>query len=344
MKTIATLGSHCALQILKGAKDEGFETLIITKKSREGLYRRFDFVDKFIAVEHFSEITESAHLARLNELDSILIPHGTLISEVGIKKVENDLSIPFFGSRGILKWEADRGLKERLMKESDFRTPKIFESAEDIDRLTIVKRAGAAGGFGYFLAKDLASFNENMSRLRSAGILQNDEEVQIQEYVVGVPVYFQFFYSKVKNRLELIGIDRRYETNVDGLGRLPAWEQLEMKEGFFPSYLVVGNSPLVLRESLLNYVFEIGEKFVEACGRLVPPGMIGPFCIEGVYNEKGDFIAFEFSGRIVAGTNLYVSGSPYSSLLFDQPVSMGRRIAIEIREGVESGSIGKLLT
>lgn len=31
--TIATLGSHSSLQILKGAKDEGFKTLCIAKKA-----------------------------------------------------------------------------------------------------------------------------------------------------------------------------------------------------------------------------------------------------------------------------------------------------------------------
>jgi len=31
-KIIGTLGSHCSLQVLKGAKDEGFETLLITQK------------------------------------------------------------------------------------------------------------------------------------------------------------------------------------------------------------------------------------------------------------------------------------------------------------------------
>ena len=31
-KTIATLGSHSALQILKGAKDEGFNTLLVCEE------------------------------------------------------------------------------------------------------------------------------------------------------------------------------------------------------------------------------------------------------------------------------------------------------------------------
>ena len=38
--TIATLGSHSALQILKGAHDEGFTTLAISNRDTERLYRR----------------------------------------------------------------------------------------------------------------------------------------------------------------------------------------------------------------------------------------------------------------------------------------------------------------
>ena len=45
MTSIATLGSHCALQVLKGAKDEGLKTLIVCEKRREKLYKRFNFID-----------------------------------------------------------------------------------------------------------------------------------------------------------------------------------------------------------------------------------------------------------------------------------------------------------
>jgi 5-formaminoimidazole-4-carboxamide-1-(beta)-D-ribofuranosyl 5'-monophosphate synthetase len=51
MASIATLGSHCALQVLKGAKDEGFKTLLICEKKRESLYRRFKFIDELMLVE-----------------------------------------------------------------------------------------------------------------------------------------------------------------------------------------------------------------------------------------------------------------------------------------------------
>ena len=56
MTSIATLGSHCALQVLKGAKDEGFKTILVCEKKREKLYRRFKFIDELIIVEKFSEI------------------------------------------------------------------------------------------------------------------------------------------------------------------------------------------------------------------------------------------------------------------------------------------------
>ena len=56
MTSIATLGSHCSLQVLKGAKDEGFKTILVCEKKREKLYRRFQFIDELIIVEKFSDI------------------------------------------------------------------------------------------------------------------------------------------------------------------------------------------------------------------------------------------------------------------------------------------------
>jgi 5-formaminoimidazole-4-carboxamide-1-(beta)-D-ribofuranosyl 5'-monophosphate synthetase len=137
-----------------------------------------------------------------------------------------------------------------------------------------------------------------------------------------------------------MGADRRYESNVDGLGRIPAREQLSAELEM--SYNVVGNIPIVLRESLLLSAYEMGESFVNTSKNLVPPGMNGPFCLEGVYDREGKFVTFEFSARIVAGTNLYVSGSPYSDLVYDEPMSMGRRIAREVKLAIEKNMIDKI--
>ena len=88
----------------------------------------------------------------------------------------------------------------------------------------------------------------------------------------------------------------------------------------------------------------MGENFVEAAKRIVSPGMNGPFCIEGVYDENAKFTSFEFSARIVAGTNIYMDGSPYYSLLFNESMSMGRRIAREIKTADEKNEIEKIVT
>jgi 5-formaminoimidazole-4-carboxamide-1-(beta)-D-ribofuranosyl 5'-monophosphate synthetase len=91
-------------------------------------------------------------------------------------------------------------------------------------------------------------------------------------------------------------------------------------------------------------VFQAGEGFVKASKKLVKPGIIGPFCLEMVCDEEGRLFTFEFSGRIVAGTNLFVNGSPYSDLLYAEPMSMGRRIAREIREAAQNGKLTEVTT
>ena len=340
MRAVSTLGSHCALQVLKGAKDEGFRTLLVTQRAREGLYRRFGFIDEFVVVDAFRDVLRRETLAVLKRRKAIMVPHGTFISDLGVDAVEDGLDVPIFGNRKMLRWEADRDLKEKLIREARLVAPKTFDAPDEIDRPVIAKQHGAKGGHGYFLAKDAKDFAANRRKQERSGALATDAPLYIQEYVLGVPVYLQFFYSALKGEVELLGIDRRYETTADALGRLPAGAMGDV----VPSYMVVGNFPMVLRESLLDEVYKMGERFVEAAKRLVPPGMIGPFCIEGVYRGDGRFVTFEFSARIVAGTNLYVQGSPYSALVGDEPVSMGRRIAMEIREGIEKRRLNELLT
>jgi len=59
MVAVATLGSHCSLQVLKGAKDEGLKTILVCEKKREKLYRRFPFIDELIIVDSFKEVLDA---------------------------------------------------------------------------------------------------------------------------------------------------------------------------------------------------------------------------------------------------------------------------------------------
>jgi 5-formaminoimidazole-4-carboxamide-1-(beta)-D-ribofuranosyl 5'-monophosphate synthetase len=338
---IATLGSHCALQVLKGAKDEGFRTILVSERKRLGLYRRFQFIDEIIEVDSFSEILGEPCQKRLKRKNAILIPHGTLISQMTSDQIEK-IDTPIFGNKWILRWEADREMKEKLMLEASLRTPRVVKSKHEISGLCIVKLHGAAGGRGYYLAWNRESFEEGARKLIEQKAIRSEDDLYIQEFVRGVTVYLQYFYSPLTKELELLGIDRRYESDIDGVGRIPAKQQLGA--GAEPSYTVIGNLPLVLRESLLDEVYKIGQNFVDASERLVPPGMPGPFCLEGVYDSEGRFTTFEFSARIVAGTNLYLDGSPYSGLLYDEPMSMGRRIAREVKTAARKRRLDEILT
>jgi 5-formaminoimidazole-4-carboxamide-1-(beta)-D-ribofuranosyl 5'-monophosphate synthetase len=340
--SIATIGSHCALQLMKGAKDEGFRTILVCKKDRTSLYKRFKFIDEIFEIEQSSESISIKCQEYLKENGCILIPHGSLIAYSDIDYIEQ-LSVPIFGNRWILRWEADRNLKQELMINAGLATPLVVESKNDIDRLCIVKLHGAAGGRGYFLAWNKETYEKGALNLINQNLIKSEDDLYIQEYVKGVPVYLHYFYSSINNEIEFLGVDRRYETDIDGLGRIPASHQ--MGAGIQnSSYNVIGNFPLVIRESLLGKVFSMGEDFVRAAKQLVPPGMIGPFCLEGVCDALGNFITFEFSARIVAGTNLYVMGSPYSSLIYDDPMSMGRRIALEIKNASNNTNLKSILT
>jgi len=339
--SVATLGSHCALQLLKGAKDEGLETLLICEKKRESLYRRFKFIDELVLVDTFSEILEQKCESILQKNNSVLIPHGTLIAQMDSKQIES-IKTPIFGNKHILRWESDRALKEQLMKEAKLETPKSIPNPKEINGLVIAKRHGAAGGKGYFLASTEKEYNEKRDQLIKEGIINGDSDLYIQEYTSGVLAYLQFFYSPLKQELEFFGVDKRHESNIEGLARIPAENQLNMEKS--TSFNVIANSPLVLRESLLDDVYTMGENFVKASTKLVPPGMNGPFCIEGVYDENAHFSAFEFSARIVAGTNIFMNGSPYTTLIFDEPMSMGRRIAREIKQANEKNELNNITT
>ena len=326
--TIATIGSHTALQILKGARDEGFKSLVICKRGTEEVYRQFGLADELLTVENFEQVLEKSFQEQLIKRNAILIPHGSFVEYLSPVRIENELFVPMFGNRAVLDWEADRGKEREWMERAELRLPVEFNDPADIDRLVMVKFPGAKGGRGYILASNHDEFEQKRKKLE----LRDKGEFTIQEYVVGTRFYPHYFYSPLKDKLELLSMDIRYESNIDGIARLSYILQDSLPE---PSFVVTGNLPVVIRESLLPRVLEMGRRVITASQEMFSPGLIGPFCIETVCTEDLAFIAFEISARIVAGTNLYISGSPYSQLLYDVPMSTGRRIAREVKEAIK---------
>ncbi len=329
---IATLGSHSALQILKGAKDEGFETICICKKNQRRPYESFKVADQIIEVEHFIDYFKIEE--QLIKENAIVIPHGSFVSYIGVDRIK-EVKALHYGTKGILEWESNRTKERVWLTKSGLNLPKIYKNPEEIDRAVIIKFHGAGGGFGYFIANNPDEFYERIKEY------PEDREYAIQEYIVGVPVYTHYFYSRVTNELEVMSFDKRYESNADSIGRIAAKDQLDVD--IKTSYTVMGNLPLVIRESLLPQIFEMGENVIKESRKLVGEGLFGPFCLEAILDPKMKFFVFEISARIVAGTNPYINGSPYTWLRYNEPMSTGRRIARDIKMAIEQDQMEKVL-
>ncbi len=336
--TVATVCSHSSLQIFHGARKAGLRTLGIAIGKPPKFYDAFPLAkpDEFIAVDKYIDIMDRTQ--ELLDRNVIIIPTGSFVEYLGATHFKN-LPVPTFGNRRILEWESDRKIERKWLEGAGLTMPMEFKTPEEIDRPVMVKYQGAKGGRGFFIAKDADEFY--------AGVDPN-EEVTIQEYIVGTRYYLHYFYSPIrtegyrltKGTLEVMSMDRRDETNIDEMYKLGSKEELR-KHGIYPTFVVTGNVPLVLRESLLPKVFAMGENVVERSFDI--GGMIGPFCLETVVTDQLEFKIFEISARIVAGTNIYPGGSPYSEYI--QPgLSTGMRVGMEIKDAQKKGMLSEILS
>ncbi|MFA6523598.1 MAG: formate--phosphoribosylaminoimidazolecarboxamide ligase [Candidatus Peribacteraceae bacterium] len=333
---IATMGSHSALQILKGARDEGMRNLVVCKRGSERVYESFPVADEVLLVDDWKEWDSKLEDALIKR-NAIVIPHGSFVSYLGHDRVKN-LRAMYYGTKEILEWESDRGMEREWLLKSGLLLPRVFKKPEDIDRPVIIKFHGAGGGFGYFVVRSAEQFYEVKNRK-----YPDENDFVIQEYIVGAPLYVHYFYSPITGELEIMSMDKRYESNADSIGRIRAEDQLAAN--IHTSYTIVGNIPIVVRESLLPQFFTMGEKVVEVSKSLpgAGKGLFGPFCLEAIITRKLEIYVFEISARIVAGTNPFIEGSPYSALKYDVPMSTGRRLARDIKDAITAGRLGEIL-
>jgi 5-formaminoimidazole-4-carboxamide-1-(beta)-D-ribofuranosyl 5'-monophosphate synthetase len=336
---IATVCSHSSLQIFNGARKEGFKTLGISVGEQKKFYDAFPLgrPDEFFIVDNYKDILKCTE--ELREKNAIVIPHGSFVEYLGADKFLT-LDLPTFGNRNVLSWESDRNKERKWLEGAGLTMPQEIKDPKDINKPVIVKYHGAKGGKGFFIAKTYEEFQRRIKKNKS---------FTIQEFVMGTRYYLHYFYSPIqknayklnKGSLQLLSMDRRDETTIDEVQRLGSIAELE-ELGIHPTFVVTGNIPIVMRESLLPKVFKMGEAVVEKSLDLFG-GIIGTFCLETVVTEDLEFKVFEISARIVAGTNPYVAGSPYSELI--QPdMSTGRRIAQEIKFAAQKNLLGKILT
>ena len=354
---ISTLGSHSALDVSEGAKAEGYKSLVVCKKGREITYSKhyktrkrgpqeLGVVDEIILVDEFTDMVKPEAQDQLR--DSVFIPNRSFSVYVGYDNIENKFKVPIFGNKYLLRAE-ERTAKNNqydLLEAADVNTARTF-TPDSIDSLSLVKVQDAKRSYerAFFFAASPKEYEEKSAKLLNEGII-NEEDLQasrIEEFILGAQFNFNFFYSPLHGELELLGIDCRRQTNLDGLLRLPAPQQTEVLKHKRFTTIETGHIASTMRESLLQKGIEAGERFVETVKKFYPQGLIGPFALQGAIEEKGGrerFVVFDVSFRMPGspGTRF----TPYSSYLYREPVSFGRRVAMEIKEAEKENRLKEI--
>ena len=348
--SVACVASHSALDVFDGAKDEGFATVALCRLGRDAIYRALpELIDHYIDLKDYREMLDQRVQGRLRELGSVVVPNRSMAVYVGYEGIERHLSVPVFGNRMMLRWEERTGEKNyyRLLDEAGVRRPRTFRDMDEVDRPVMLKvqEAERTQERAFIIATDAEDLKRKVRRALETGTINEDtlKAAVIEELLLGAHFNVNFFASRVRRRLEIVSVDRRIQSDLDGFLRLTAREQLEIARTH--SMIEVGHEPATLRESLLNQVYEMGQRVVEAASRLEPPGLIGPFTLQLMVMPDLSAVVYDFAPRIGGGTNAHMgTGGNYSKLFLRKAVSMGRRICIELREAREQGMLDEVLT
>jgi len=365
---VATIGSHSALDVCDGAAEEGLRTLVVCEKGREAPYSRYfrsvrdkegrvvrGSVDEAVVLDKFQDVLSEKIQDQLRAKNAVFIPNRSFTSYCDLGAIETDFMVPLLGSRNLLRTEEREEKRSYywILEKAKLPAPEKLDDPKDIDGLVIVKMHHKTKRLerGFFTAATYKEYKAKSEALLHQGVISAKDlsTARIERYIIGPIFNFDFFFSPIEDeaeKLELLGIDWRFETSLDGHVRLPADQQLALNEvQRIPEYVVVGHNTATLRESSLREIFEIAEKYVRATQDHFPPGIIGPFTLQTAVDKDLKFWVYDVSPRIGGGTNVHMSaGHPYGNSLWRRPMSTGRRIAMEIRRGIDTGRLGELVT
>jgi len=355
---MASLGGHSALDVCRGAKAEGLETIVVAQKGRDEVYSKHyktrgdkGCVDHVIVVDDFADVVKPEVQQQLRDLNAVFVHSRYFWVYCDFNEVENNFRVPIYGTRQLVRKEERDEDKNQyfLLREGGVPVPRQFAKPEDIDRLVIVKTSEADRGYerAFFLANSYDEYRKVADEKLAAGDFTEDSLAQavIEEFILGPQINLNFFYSLLTGELELLGTDTRRQTNLDGLLRLTAPEQLEVLKYAQPKYIENGHQAVTIKESLLTQAYQAGEGFVRATQTHYAPGIIGPFALQGAFTAgppKEEFKVFDVSMRIPGSPG--TAYTPYTNYLYGENLSNGQRMARELQQAIAEGRLAELLT
>ncbi|MGB1589537.1 MAG: formate--phosphoribosylaminoimidazolecarboxamide ligase family protein [Candidatus Poseidoniaceae archaeon] len=365
---IGMTASHSALDICDGAIEEGFPTVAYAQKGRDKTYSQYfktqrtssgrvkrGMIDKTIVLDSFNDVMKPQMQEEMRKRNVIYIPNRSFTSYSKISDIENNFNVPMFGSRNMLRMEERTEEQDYywILDKAGLPYPEAIQDPQDIDCLVIVKLHHAQKKLerGFFTCASYEEYQEKSNTLLKEGVIDQAslDGARIERYVIGPVFNLNFFYSPLEEdmpKLELLGVDWRFESSLDGHVRLPAPQQMTMPaHQQIPEMTVVGHNTATIRESLLEKAFELGEKFITASKEHYDPGIIGPFCLQTCIDKDMNYSIYDVAPRLGGGTNVHVSvGHPYGNATWRKPMSSGRRIAMEIRRAAEQDRLLEVLT
>lgn len=361
--TLASIGSHSALEVAYGARAQGLRNLVITAKGREQTYARYyrrtekpvprGCVDDVLELEAFPDLLNPGVQEQLLARNVVFLANRSfevyLHQKYSYDEIERGMRVPFFGNRYLLRAEErdEPGNQYALMRKGGIRHPLQFDSPDAIDRLVMVKAPHAKVSFerAFFLVSSPAEFREVSGRLIRDGMLNEAglQDAVIEEYALGPSVNLNFFYSPILGELELSGTDTRRQTNLEGFRNVPPSVYDSLKN--VPMRLEeAGHIAATLTESTLEKAFEMGERFVAAAREANAPGVIGPFALQCIIvaGPPKEFVCYDVSLRIPGSPGTRYT--PYSAYRWGRDVSVGERIAMELVMARDAGRLAEILT
>jgi 5-formaminoimidazole-4-carboxamide-1-(beta)-D-ribofuranosyl 5'-monophosphate synthetase len=349
--TVGTIGSHSALEIMDGAKDENLKTICICQKGREQPYRRFKrLTDKIILLDKFSDILYPENQEKLRQSNTIMVAHRAFTAYLGYDNIENNLRVPIFGNRLLLRAE-ERTVERNqyyLLEKAGIRHPKLYHKPLDIDGPAMVKVQEATRKLerAFFIVSSYEDYEKKSKQKIEQGLVTKEdlESAAIEQYVPGTYFNLNFFVSPLTGETEFLGIERRLQTNIHDFVSLSARQQMEIEEQDIQiQNIEVGHTPASIRESLLEKVFEMGDRIAVAARKEYPPGIIGPISLQSIVTVDLDFVVYDVSLR-VPGNPIMATTSPYTKYNYGHTMGVGRRIAMEIKDAMKQQKLADIVT
>ena len=365
---VGVLGSHSALDVLDGASQEELHSVVVVQKGRDAAFTRYfrktkddsgsilrGVVEDTMSLSKFSDIMNAENREKLRRKNVVFVPNRSFSSYCHLDDIENVFDVPIFGSRAMLRSE-EREEKENyytMLEKGGLPYPEQVKDPADIDSLVIVKLHHKVKKLerGFFTAASSEEYSRKSKELIRGNVISEEDlsKARIEKYIIGPVFNLDFFYSPLEEkgeRVELLGVDWRFESSLDGHVRLPADQQLALSgDQKVPEYTVVGHNSSTLRESLLDNAFALAEKYVKIAAEMRPPGIIGPFTLQTCVDKDMHFHIYDVAPRIGGGTNVHAFvGHPYGNMLYGCNMSTGRRIAREIKRAASEGRLDEIVT